>query len=83
MPFLLIYTAADILAVFFLFRMGGVLPIVTAIILMLGMMALSGVLLACVAEIVDKRKEKKNEGMGSEASGDDVSAGGQSDLRRD
>lgn len=77
-----IYTAANIIAVFFLIRMGGVLPIMVSIILLLGLIILSGAMMADLAAeakmriaLERKRKENLNERMGTEASGDDVSAG--------
>ena len=77
-----IYMAANIIAVFFLIRMGGVLPIMVSIILLLGLIVLSGAMMADLAAeaksriaMERKRKENLNERMGSEASGDDVSAG--------
>ena len=67
-PVYLIYLAANIGAVFFLIRMGGVLPILCSIIILLGQIAVSGICLAAIYDVYSekrKRKETKNDvGMG-------------------
>lgn len=67
-----IYAAANIIAVFFLIRMGGVLPIMVSIILLIGLIIFSGAMLADLAaeakmrvELERKMKERKHERMGS------------------
>ena len=56
-----IYMMAQILAIVFLFRMGGVLPIICAIVLMLGLIPLAGGTWDLVKEDIQPKEKRKEE----------------------
>ena len=75
-PFYMVQLAANIMAVYYLIRMGGVIPIACSIIMLIGQIWISGAIFATFTDAYytwKKRKEtKKDVGMGESTSVDDV-----------
>ena len=67
MILLLLYMAASILAVFFLIQLGGVIQIITALLMLMGLIFVGGALMGEISDIHMQRMKKekqKNESAG-------------------
>lgn len=71
--YFIVYLMANVLAILFLIKIGGILPTIVAIIMLVGLIMIGA---AIVAHASEKRKESNHEGICNETSGRDSSGSG-------